>query len=129
MIPLSPSWVISKTHNVVAKLIPNPKQQRFDIEVVTGVTSAEMQLAEKGTVQNGSLTYSLNGKNYSTPIKTLRGDYKDIEGNNQNRLRRWEKHEFKPRPDDIFQERLYCIQWILWPYGLMSTQRKRKTSP
>ena len=27
-------------------------------------------------------------------------------GNNRNRLRRWEKHEFKPRPDDIFQERL-----------------------
>ncbi len=21
-------------------------------------------------------------------------------------------HDFKPRPDDIFQERLYCIQWI-----------------
>jgi adenine-specific DNA methylase len=112
LVPLSPSWVISKTRNVVAKLIPNPKQQRFDIEVVTGVTSAEMQLAEKGTVQNGCLTYSLNDKNYSTPIKTLRGDYKDIDGNNQNRLRRWEKHEFKPRPDDIFQERLYCIQWI-----------------
>ena len=29
-----------------------------------------------------------------------------------NRLRRWEKHDFKPQPDDIFQERLYCIQWI-----------------
>ncbi len=112
LVPLSPSWVISKTRNVVAKLIPNPKKQRFDIEVVTGVTSAEMQLAEKGTVQNGSLTYSLNDKNYSMPIKTLRGDYKDTDGNNQNRLRRWEKHEFKPRPDDIFQERLYCIQWI-----------------
>ncbi|MEI6544731.1 MAG: DUF1156 domain-containing protein, partial [Methylococcales bacterium] len=112
LVPLSPSWVISKTRNVVAKLIPNPEQQRFEIDVVTGVTSAEMQQAEQGTVQNGCLTYSLNGKNYSTPIKTLRGDYKDVDGNNQNRLRRWEKHEFKPRPDDIFQERLYCIQWI-----------------
>ena len=112
MVPLSPSWVISKTHNVVAKLIPNPEQQRFDIKIVSGVSSEEMQQAEKGTVQNGCLTYSLNGKNYSTPIKTLRGDYKDTDGNNQNRLRRWEKHEFNPRPDDIFQERLYCIQWI-----------------
>ncbi|MGZ8184771.1 MAG: anti-phage-associated DUF1156 domain-containing protein, partial [Methylobacter sp.] len=45
-------------------------------------------------------------------MKTLRGDYKDADGNTANRLRRWEKHEFKPRPDDIFQERLYCIQWI-----------------
>ena len=112
MVPLSPSWVISKTRNVVAKLIPKPEQQRFDIKIVSGVSSEEMKLAEIGTVQNGCLTYSLNGKNYSTPIKTLRGDYKDIDGNNQNRLRRWEKHEFKPRPDDTFQERLYCIQWF-----------------
>ncbi len=112
MVPLSPSWVISKTRNVVAQLIPDFEKKRFDIKIVSGVSSQEMQQAEKGTVQNGFLTYSLNGKNYNTPIKTLRGDYKDIDGNNQNRLRRWEKHEFKPRPDDIFQERLYCIQWI-----------------
>jgi putative DNA methylase len=111
MVPLSPSWVISKTRNVIAKLIPNVEQQRFDIEIVSGVSAEEMQQAELGTVQNGCLTYRLNGKTYTTPIKTLRGDYKDADGNT-NRLRRWEKHEFKPRPDDIFQERLYCIQWI-----------------
>jgi len=27
-------------------------------------------------------------------------------------LREWEKHEFLPGPDDVFQERLYCIMWI-----------------
>jgi hypothetical protein len=54
----------------------------------------------------------LESKTHTRPIKTLRGDYKDADGNTQNRLRRWGKHEFKPRPDDIFQERLYCIQWI-----------------
>ncbi|MGZ8908296.1 MAG: anti-phage-associated DUF1156 domain-containing protein, partial [Methylobacter sp.] len=112
LVPLSPSWIISKTRNMVAKLIPNPEQQRFDIAIVTGVSAEEMQQAEQGTIQNGYLTYSLNGKPYTTPIKTLRGDYKDANGNTANRLRRWEKHEFKPRPDDIFQERLYCIQWI-----------------
>ena len=112
LVPLSPSWVISKNRNVVAKLIPNIEQQRFDIKIVSSVSSAEMLQAEQGTIQNGCLTYCLNGKNHCTPIKTLRGDYKDTDGNNQNRLRRWEKHEFKPRPDDIFQERLYCIQWI-----------------
>ena len=112
MVPLSPSWVISKSRNVVAKLIPNPEQQCFDITIVSGVSAEEMQQAEKGTIQNGCLTYSLNGKTYTTPIKTLRGDYKNADGNTQSRLRRWEKHDFKPRPDDIFQERLYCIQWI-----------------
>jgi len=131
LVPLSPSWVISKTRNVVAKLIPDFEKKRFDIAVVSGVSQEEMQQAELGTVQNGCMTYTLDKetvadetdnaeykpgfvlqKTYSTPIKTLRGDYKDIDGNNQNRLRRWEKHEFKPSPDDIFQERLYCIQWI-----------------
>ena len=24
----------------------------------------------------------------------------------------WEKHDFKPRPEDIIQERLYCVQWM-----------------
>jgi len=112
LVPLSPSWMISKNRNVVAKLIPDPDRQRFEIAIVTGVSTEEMQQAEQGTVQNGCLTYSLYGKTYTTPIKTLRGDYKDANGNTANRLRRWEKHEFKPRPDDIFQERLYCIQWI-----------------
>jgi putative DNA methylase len=112
LVPLSPSWVISKTRNVIARLIPDFEKQRFDIEIVSGVSAEEIQQAERGTVQNGCLIYSLNGKTYTAPIKTLRGDYKDTDGNNQNRLRRWEKHEFKPRPDDIFQERLYCIQWI-----------------
>ena len=112
LVPLSPSWVISKTSRVVAKLIPNLEKQCFDIEIVSGASKEEMQQAEKGSLQNSCLTYSLNGKNYSSAIKTLRGDYKDTTGNNLNRLRRLEKHEFKPRPDDIFQERLYCIQWI-----------------
>ncbi|PPD03259.1 MAG: DNA methylase, partial [Methylobacter sp.] len=113
MVPMAPSWVISKQRNVVAKLIPNPNKRRFEIEIFSGVSLDEMgQAEEAGTVKNGCLTYQLNGKHYTTPIKTLRGDFKDADGNNQNRLRRLEKHEFKPRPDDIFQERLYCIQWI-----------------
>src|SRR5262249_34590058 len=47
-----------------------------------------------------------------TPIKTLRGDYRLPDGATGNRLRRWEKSDFVPRPDDIFRERLYAIQWI-----------------
>jgi putative DNA methylase len=107
-----PSWVISKTRNVVAKLVPDPANKRFDIEIHSGVSAREMAEAEKGTVRDGKLIYELDGHTYITPIKTLRGDYRDADGSNANRLRRWEKHDFKPRPDDIFQERLYCIQWI-----------------
>jgi hypothetical protein len=39
MVPLSPSWVISKTRNVVAKLIPDHANKRFDIIVVSGVSA------------------------------------------------------------------------------------------
>ncbi|MCB1769254.1 MAG: DUF1156 domain-containing protein, partial [Candidatus Competibacteraceae bacterium] len=100
-VSMSPSWIISKTRNVIARLKPDPKNQCFEIEVVTGASAAEMKAAEKGTVQDGALVYELDGKTHRTPIKTLRGDYRDVEGNTGNRLRRWEKHDFQPRHDDI----------------------------
>ena len=112
MVPLSPSWVISPKQGAIAKLVPNPAKKRFDIEVVTGASAKAIAAAEAGTVQDGDMVYTLDGRTYRTPIKTLRGDYRTPDGTTGNRLRRWENSEFKPRPDDIFQERLYAIQWI-----------------
>lgn len=112
MIPLSPSWVISKGRNIIARLKPDHRNKRFDIEIVSGVSDQEAAAADQGTVQEGDMVYTLDGKTYRTPIKTLRGDYRNANGSTGNRLRRWEKSDFKPRPDDIFQERLYAIHWI-----------------
>ncbi|AFT74737.1 DNA methylase containing a Zn-ribbon [Alteromonas macleodii str. 'English Channel 673'] len=112
MVPLSPSWVISKSRNVVAKLVPNYESKSFDIAVEVALNKAELKAAKLGTVQDGSLVYELDGRTYRTPIKTLRGDYKDTHGNKKNKLRKWEKEDFIPREDDIFQERLYAIHWI-----------------
>ena len=112
LVPMAASWVISKSRKVVARLIPDHKNRRFDIEIVTGVSAEEMKAAETGTVRDGTLIYSLDGKTYHTSLKTLRGDYYDTDGNLINRVRRWEKRDFKPRPNDVFQERLYCIQWV-----------------
>ncbi|MDP1541036.1 MAG: DUF1156 domain-containing protein [Moraxellaceae bacterium] len=112
MIPLSPSWVISPKLKAIAKLIPNTEQKRFDIRVESGVSNSDLKAAEKGTVQDGDMVYSLAGKFYRTPIKTLRGDFRTESGKNSNRLRKWSKTDFKPHSDDIFQERLYAIQWI-----------------
>lgn len=112
MVPLSSSWIVSKTRNAIAHLRPDPKNRRFDIEIVSGASKAEMSAAERGTVQDGDMVYALDGRVYRTPIKTLRGDFRQADGVTGNRLRRWEKNEFKPRPDDVFQERLYAIQWI-----------------
>lgn len=112
MVPLSPSWAISKMRNVVAKLVPDYEGRRFDIHVVSGVTKEEMAEADNGTVQNGALVYSLDGKTYRTPIRTLRGDYRDDDGKTRSNLRRWEGADITPKVSDIYQERLYAVQWI-----------------
>jgi putative DNA methylase len=112
MVPMAPSWVISKTRNVVAKLVPDLAANRYQIEIHTSVSAAEMVEAEKGTVCDGRLVHPMNPERSGVEIKTIRGDYRDSGGVNRNRLRLWKKLDFVPRPDDIFQERLYCIQWI-----------------
>ncbi len=112
MVPLAPSWVISKSRGICAVLTPDHKAKRFDIKVVTSATEAQMEEAARGTLENGALRYTLDGKQYTTPIKTLRGDYRGPDGVTRNMLRQWEIHDFKPRANDIFQERLYAIQWI-----------------
>lgn len=111
-VPLAPSWVISKSRNIIAKLEPDYSNKKFEIEVCEGVSAEEMRIAEKGTIQNGSMVFSIEGQTYRTPIKTIRGDFKTQAGSISNKLRKWEKLEFHPREDDIFRERLYAIQWI-----------------
>ena len=54
----------------------------------------------------------MNPERSGVDLKTIRGDYKDDNGTTQNRLRRWELDDFMPRPGDIYQERLYAIQWV-----------------
>ncbi|MDY0134157.1 MAG: DUF1156 domain-containing protein [Atribacterota bacterium] len=112
LVPMAPSWVISKGRNIIARLKPNSEKKCFDIQVLTSVTAAEMKQAEQGTVQKGELVYELDGRTYRTPIRTLRGDYKKEDGSSGNRLRLWGKSDFRPRQDDIYQERLYAIHWI-----------------
>ena len=112
MVPMAPSWVISKNKKNYAKLVPDAEKKRFDIQVVSDASADEIKAASEGTLQSGNLVYEINGEVYCTPIKTIRGDYRTEEGSNKNRLRQWEKNNFKPQLSDIFQERLYCIQWI-----------------
>ena len=111
-VPLCPSWVVSKSRNVIARLKPDYQNKRFEIELEQGASKEAMKEAEKGTAQDGSLVYELDGRTHRTPIKTLRGDYRDTEGGSKNRLRQWRVEDFVPEVNDIFQERLYAIQWM-----------------
>lgn len=112
MVPMAPSWVISKKRSVIARLVPDHDSRRYDIEVIEGVSAKEMAEAAQGTVRDGRLIHPLNPERSGVEIKTIRGDYRGADGVNRNRLRPWEKSDFCPRPDDIWQERLYCIQWM-----------------
>jgi hypothetical protein len=118
MVPLLPTRVVSKGYRVIAELVPDPIGHRYEVAIRSGVTDKELAAAEKGTVisdgrgQDPYLIHTIDGSEYRTKISTLRGDYRKNDGTIGNRLRMWEKGDFKPKPDDIFQERVYCIQWM-----------------
>ncbi|MCK9175501.1 MAG: DUF1156 domain-containing protein [Desulforhopalus sp.] len=112
MVPVIPSLIISKGYQVVAKLIPVPAEKRYDIDICHVNSSEEVEAAQTGTLQKGDLVHSPDGiTQHRVSIKSIRGDYKEGK-ENRNRLRLWDKSDFIPRPDDIFQERLYCVQWM-----------------
>jgi putative DNA methylase len=118
LVPLLPTRVVSVGHRAIAELIPDPAHRRYEIAIRTGVSDEELKAAELGTVRadgrgkDAYMVHVVDGQEYRTKISVLRGDYKKPDGTTGNRLRPWEKEDFKPRPDDIFQERLYCVQWM-----------------
>lgn len=117
-VPLMPSRVVSKGYRTVARLVPDPNFQRYGIAIDTGVDDETLAAASVGTVQTAGrgqdpyLVHHVDGQPYATKISTLRGDFRQPDGTTGNRLRRWEVSDFVPQLDDIYQERLYCIQWM-----------------
>lgn len=118
MVPLLPTRVVSKGHRVVAELVPDAERKRYSVAIRSGVSDAELKGAELGTVRSGGrgqdpyLVHAVGGREYRTKMSTLRGDHRRPDGSTGNRLRLWELHDFKPREVDLFQERLYCVQWM-----------------
>ena len=118
MVPCLPSRIVSTSRRAIAELVPDPINRRYDIRIRNGVTAEEMKVAERGTIGRDSkydeayLTHDVDAVTYKTKISTLRGDYQKPDGIIENKLRRWELHDFMPRPDDLLQERLYCIEWM-----------------
>ena len=117
--PALATRIVSKGYRVVAELVPDPPNKRYDIiDSLRSHATREWQQRRTGTVgREGKygeayLVHTVDGIDYKTKISTLRGDYQKPDGTIGNRLRLWEKHDFMPRPDDLFQERLYCIQWM-----------------
>ena len=117
-VPLISSLVVSTGYRVVAKLVPNQSSKRYDIIIKSEATDDEMEAAIKGTIDRDSkyseayMIHEVDGITHRTKISTLRGDFKQPNGIISSNLRMWGLNDFTPRPDDIFQERLYCVQWM-----------------
>jgi adenine-specific DNA methylase len=109
-VPMAPSWVIGKRTNTVAQLELDAANDRFDIHIEQGVSKTDLDDAdEAGTVQNDRLQCPACGR--ATPMKMIRGDNRGENGTSYG-LRMWKESDIFPRPEDTFQERLYCVRWV-----------------
>ena len=109
LLPLAPSWVISEKYNVCAVLEADHKNKRYDMKIKFGADKATIAKAKKGTIQNSRMVCPETNESFS--ISELRGDRR-IDGKTQYGLRLWDKNDLTPLPEDIFQERLYCVRWL-----------------
>jgi putative DNA methylase len=71
MVPMAPSWVISENRNVIAKLLPDHTNKRFNIEVITSFSASEMRAARQGTVRDGNLVH--DGESLDAIAQAARG--------------------------------------------------------
>ena len=106
-VPLAPSWVISEKHRTVAVLRRNNAKGNYDIDIINGASDVQMAAAQSGTVQDSCLV-DPEDLEHRYSIASLRGDQRGKE----HGLRLWENRDLVPRPDDVFQERLYCVRWV-----------------
>jgi putative DNA methylase len=118
MVPLLATRVVSTSRKAIVELVPDMVHKRYEINVRSGVSDAEVESGENGTIgreskyDEASLIHYIEGVRYKSKISTLRGDQEKADGSVANRLRMWDRHDSKPRAEDTFQERLYCIQWM-----------------
>jgi putative DNA methylase len=114
-VPVLPTLLVSKSKKVVAKLIPDFKNKKYEIDLIHNASKSEMDAAKVGTYQDQCIVHTLNGEEHKTKLSTIRGDYIQIvEGQrvNKNKLRLWSVDDFKYHENDIYGERLYAILWV-----------------
>ena len=112
-VPLAPSWVIGEKTHTVAQLIAVPVEKCFSIDIRSKVSREALQAArEAGTVKQSRLHCPNPDCGESTPMAAIRGDRRGSDDHGIG-LRLWQDDDLVPRPDDVFQERLYCVRWRL----------------
>lgn len=110
-VPLAPSWIIGEKTRTVAVLVPDEENKNFKIEIISNASDESYKAAKIGTTVSSEMVCPNPSCGIKTPISTVRGDRRTENGTISN-LRLWDMEDIVPRPDDIFQERLYCIRWV-----------------
>jgi len=102
-IPLAPSWVITEKYRMVAtwKLVSGSNRLKCEVLEVSADELKKYKDKKGATVVEGRVVDPFDA-NRSWSVEALRG---------ADGLRRWTNDDVMPRPDDVFQERLYCIRW------------------
>lgn len=110
-VPLAPSWVIGERTRTCAELVPEPSTKSFDIRIVQGARDEQMTAAKsvEATWRDGIRCPVDRNGNLLAPNQRLATRVDELRG--PAGLRRWENGDVVPRPDDVYQERLYCIRW------------------
>ena len=109
-VPLAPSWTIGKGTKTVGILKDNG-HNGFNIDIIQGANKEEFKKSDKSITVRETNMYCPHCQ-METPITSLRRDRRGPEGEKIFGLRLWERDEFIPREEDVFQERLYCIRYV-----------------
>lgn len=124
-VPLAPSWLIGQKTRTIARLVKVPSEKAFRIDIESGVGQVEMEAADDaGTVGDSRLKCPHCDSDSSTSMRAIRGDGAGQGGRGAG-LRRWQGDDLVARPDDVFQERLYCVRWRLPPLDALLWAEKQ----
>jgi putative DNA methylase len=111
LVPLLPQ-LVSKGHSVIAKLVPDYENKRYDIvieykEELTDEDEKNGSIRSDGRGTDSYVYHVVDGVEYRIKISSIRKDNED----GTNNLRLWKKEDIIPAQSDVFGERLYAILW------------------
>ncbi len=113
-IPVAPNWIIAPKTETWVELVPDPARKRFNFRV--RYSGEGYKQAEVGTKDGDGLIcpavlwklFQQEGSHRNKPRQVSKSALVERAGG----LRMWSREDIAPRPDDILQERLFCIRWL-----------------
>ena len=111
-VPLLPSFIIDPGENVIVRMEPDRVSKTIGLVVKIADSDDELMVARSEKTSNDGVRspYDREG-NYIPPEIRQTASSRSLRG--PEGLRRWDKCDWTPHASDVYQERLYCIRWIL----------------